>query len=332
MPNNSERFRNEFLIKLTEHLSPEQVNDVLKDFDITSLDYDIMRKPMELITIEEIPEAVKWFIASKSIANCSEGTLKTYSDRLINFFNIVQKPFTDVDPTDIRCYLYHIKTTRHVSDSHIDGIRRILNSFFGWLVKNGHLIRNPCGNVEPTKFETKAREPFTPYEIETIRWSCKNIREIAIVDFLYSTGCRVSEFIDVRQEDINWQERSIIVRKGKGRKRRIIFFNARSEFTLRKYLDTRNDDCEYLFATVRRPYRQLQVRSLQTVLNKIGERCNMHIHPHRFRHSFATQCIRNDMPITQLQVLMGHDKPETTMIYAKLDLSDIKRSHQKAYA
>lgn len=331
MSNNSEQFRTQLLAKLSQHLSQEQILDVLKDFDLTAGDYEITRKPVELIPIGGIPESVGWFIAAKTVKNLSSGTLKQYAYRLKDFFTIIGKPFQDISAGDIRGYLYYYQEKHAASDTYRDGIRRILNSYFTWCVNNGHLLRNPCAIVESIKHQDKEREPLTPYELEELRWNCKNVREKAVIDFLYSTGCRAGEFVEVKKSHIDWNRRSVIIPHGKGNKYRIVFFNAESELTLRKYLDTRKDDCEYLFCTSRRPFKKLEIRTLQTIVRNIGKRCDLHTFPHKMRHTFATSGLRAGIPIHQLQLLMGHEKPETTMIYAKNDINEAHMNHQRAY-
>lgn len=331
MSNNTERFRSEFRAQLLDLFPPDQVRNVLSAFDATSFNYDITAKPTEIINVDGIPEAVKNFIASKSIQNCSNGTLNQYLYRLVDFFKVVNKSIVDISTTDIRMYLYYYKTNHNASDHYRDNIRRILNTFFAWCVNNEYPIRNPCANLEHIKFQEKIREPLTSYELELVRWNCRNIREKAIVDFMFSSGCRLSECSNVKISDINWTTRCVNIQHGKGDKQRYVYFNAESELTLRKYLETRNDDCDSLFVTVRKPYHQLSARSIEQIISAIGERAGIHTFPHKLRHTFATYGIRCGMPLEKLQALMGHKKPETTLIYAKLDQIDLQREHQRVY-
>lgn len=198
-------------------------------------------------------------------------------------------------------------------------------------MSNEYILRNPCANVEKIKFQTPDRSPLSSYELESLRWHCETIREKALVDFLFSTGLRVSECSAVNLRDINWEERSVLVRHGKGNKRRTAFFNAESELTLRKYLETRQDENEALFVTIRSPHHRLGIKSLQQEITRISSRCGLHVFPHRLRHTFATSGLRGGMPLDKLQALMGHSKPETTLIYAKQCQADLQREHQRVY-
>lgn len=329
---NSESFRSEITARLLASMPQDQVINVLAVLDTTMHDYDISRKPVSLITSDGIPDVVKYFIASKAVENLSRNTLKIYRLRLTDFFTMVKKPFQDIRANDIRTYLFYYKTQRGSSDAYLDNIRRILSSFFTWLLSNDYILRNPCSNVEHIKYQEPERTPLTAYELEVLRWACKSIREKALVDFLFATGVRVSECHDVNLSDIDWTTRSVVVRHGKGNKRRTVFFNAESELSLRKYLETRHDSCDALFVTIRNPHHRIGVKALENEITKIASRCGMHVFPHKLRHTFATAGLRGGMPLDKLQTIMGHAKPETTLIYARQDQTDLQREHNRVYS
>ena len=332
MSSNNERFRNELLTKLVNVIPPEQLKNVLQAFDLTSSSYDINHKPTELIPLNDFPEMVKMYIASKAVSNASEGTLKQYRYKLLDFCKAVPKPFSAVTATDIRLYLYNFKQSHNASDRYLECIRITLNGFFEWLVQNDFLLKNPCSTVEKIRFIPKEREPLEPIELEYFRWNTREVREKALVDFLFSTGMRVSECANVRLSDIDWHERSVLIRKGKGGKSRVVYFNAESELTLRKYLETRIDNEDALFVSKRAPHQPLSNRAIEAIIRKISERSKMHVYPHLLRHTFATSGIHGGMPVEKLQKLLGHASSQTTMIYAKLDRTDLQREHQRIYA
>lgn len=332
MSDNSESFRNEVVSKLLDSLPQDQLKDVVAVIDSAMTGYDIQRKQVSIIPVDEIPEVVKIFIASKSVENLSFATLKVYRLRLIDFFKHVKKPYDDVRPNDIRLYLYYYKDQRNASDHYLDEIRRVINSFYSWLVKNEYIIRNPCASVEKVKYQQPTREPLSAYELELVRWHCSTIREKALVDFLFSTGARVSECSALNISDIDWNTRSAVIRHGKGNKRRIVYFNAESELSLQKYLESRSDNNEALFVTIRNPHHRLGVHAIQNEIKAIANRCQMHVFPHKLRHTFATSSLRGGMPLDKLQTLMGHTKPETTLIYAKQDQTDLRMEYNRVYA
>lgn len=329
---NNEAFRNEVVSRLFSTLPQSQLRDVMAVLDAAMSGYDISRKKTDIIPADGIPDVVRIYIASKAVENLSPGTLKIYKLRLYDFFGRVKKAYTDITAGDIRMYLWFYQSQRNASDHYRDQIRRTLNSFFTWLVNNEYLIRNPCACVERVKFQEPVRDPLSAYDLEVMRWCCETIREKALVDFLYSTGVRVSECSSVNLADIDWAARSVVIRHGKGNKRRIVYFNAESELSLRKYLETRQDDNEPLFVTIRSPHRRLSVRAIQLEIRRIALRCTMHVYPHKLRHTFATSSLHGGMPLNMLQALMGHTKPETTLIYAKQDQTDLRQEYSRVYA
>ena len=329
---NTESFRNELVSKLLESLPREHVMTVLHVFDAIIPNYDISEKKVSMIVCDGLPEVVKYFIASKAVRNLSRGTLNIYKLRLSDFFTVVAKPFQDITANDIRMYLFYNREKRNSSSSYLDNIRRILSSFFSWLTANEYILRNPCINIESIKYQEPTRSPLTAYELEVLRDHCEAVREKALVDLLSSSGIRLSECMDLNLSDIDWEQRSIIVRHGKGDKRRIVFFDAESELTLRKYIASRDDDCEALFVSERKPHNRIKQKALENIISKIANRANMHVYPHKLRHTFATTCIRHGMPLEDLQTLMGHSNPKTTMIYAKLDNTDLQMAHRRVYA
>lgn len=332
LSSNAETLRTEIMSQLVGNISNDALQTVKSAIDSVISSYEITRKEVGLIIYNGVPKEVKEYIISKSIENLSEGTIKLYRLRLTDFFEMVQKPVNEIKPTDIRNYLAYYKVKKASSDSYLDNIRRILNSFFTWLFNNEYIERNPCATVDKIKFQQPIREPLTAYELEMYRWNCRNVREKALVDFLFSTGVRVSECSNVKLSDIDWEKRSVIIRHGKGNKQRIVFFNAESELSLRKYLETRKDEADILFATSRNPIRHLGVKRIQDIIKDIGQRADMRVYPHKLRHTFATSGLHGGMPLEKLQSLMGHSKPETTLIYAKLDFTDIRREHQRIFA
>ena len=125
---------------------------------------------------------------------------------------------------------------------------------------------------------------------------------------MYSIGCRIGEAVNLNRQSINFSNQSVIV-LGKGNKEREVYFNTRCDIWIKKYLNEREDDQAALFVTVRAPHRM-------SISKRSG--INKSIHPLQLRHSYATTLLNNGAPLEVIQNLMGHEKSETTKIYAYL--------------
>jgi len=327
-----ENFRTVLTMNLCAVLPADRLPDVLQAVDVTLDDFELSRKQMALITATGTPEVVKYYLASKAISKRSPGTLKQYHYKLIHFFDTVQKSYTDITANDIRMYLYRFRAERQASDSYVDSVRVTLNCFFDWLCDNDYLAKNPCRKVEPIQYERKRREPLTSLDLENLRWNTGDVREKAVIDFFFSTGCRVSECADVRLSDIDWNQRSVRIRHGKGDKARTVYFNAEAEVSLREYLKTRTDETDALFVSVRAPHHSIKAHALENIVKKAARRAGLHVYPHKLRHTFATSGLRGGMPLEKLQALLGHEDPQTTLIYAKINQQDLQMEHQRVYS
>lgn len=165
--------------------------------------------------------------------------------------------------------------------------------------------------------------------IEKLRDNCKEKRDLAIIDLLYSTGIRVGELVNLNIEDIDLEGRECIV-YGKGDKERRVYFDAKAKVHLKEYIDARTDNNEALFVTLDEPHNRLKISGVEIRLRKMGRMLDLdRIHPHKFRRSMATRAIDKGMPIEQVQKILGHSQIDTTMQYAMVNQSNVKTSHQK---
>lgn len=165
-----------------------------------------------------------------------------------------------------------------------------------------------------------------------VRRSCKSKRDIAMVEMLYSTGCRVSELIGIKKSDVDFNAKQVHL-FGKGKKHRNSFLNPKAEIALKEYLAERTDDCEYVFVTAKHPYHEMKKEAVEKVIRKLSKQVpelNKRLTPHVFRHTTATTGIRNGMRPESLQLMLGHEKIDTTMIYAKADLSEVQSQFNKS--
>lgn len=332
MSTNYENFRTVLTLNLSTIIDdPETLKNVLSMVDLSMQNFEISNKPLDIIPASGFPEVAKYYLASKGVSNLSKGTLKQYRYKLTHFFDTVKKPYTDITANDIRIYLFSFKQERNASDCYVDNVRITLNSFFQWCVDNEYLLRNPCAKVDKIKYQAKRREPMTTLSLEDLRWHCQDVREKALIDFLYSTGCRISECAGALLSDIDWEKNSVRLRYCKGNKERTVFFNDEAKVSLRAYIEKRGHISPALFTSTKAPHQQLKTHALEDIVRKVGERAGIKTYPHKLRHTFATVGLRNVMPLEKLQALLGHTNPQTTLIYAKLNSDILQLEHQKAF-
>lgn len=332
MSTNYENFRTVLTLNLSTVIDdPEMLKNVLSMVDLSMQNFEISNKPLDIIPASGFPEVAKYYLASKGVSNLSKGTLKQYRYKLIHFFDTVRKPYTDITANDIRIYLFSFKQERNASDCYVDNVRITLNSFFQWCVDNEYLLRNPCAKVDKIKYQTKRREPMTTLSLEDLRWHCQDVREKALIDFLYSTGCRISECAGVLLSDIDWEKNSVRLRYCKGNKERTVFFNDEAKVSLKAYIEKRGHISPALWTSAKAPHQQLKTHALEDIVRKVGERAGIKTYPHKLRHTFATVGLRNGMPLEKLQALLGHTNPQTTLIYAKMNSDILQLEHQKAF-
>jgi len=269
------------------------------------------------------------FIAAKRIEGCSEKSLKYYEATIQQVFAKVDKPLREITTDDLRGYLADYQTERCSSRVTIDNMRRIFSSFFGWLEDEDYILKSPVRRIRKIKTEKTIKETFSDEGLELLRDACEEIRDLAMIDLLASTGMRVGELVQLNREDINFHERECVV-FGKGGSERLVYFDARTKIHLLNYLDGRSDSNPALFVSLTMPYERLMIGGVETRLRGIGKRADMQkVHPHKFRRTLATRAIDKGMPIEQVQRLLGHVKIDTTMHYAMVNQVNVKNSHRK---
>lgn len=307
----------------------------MQSLDLAAKKYSIRLNSTDLITTNVgEPEILKYFLVAKAIEGLSPATLYLYRTTLKKFFTKVNKSYTDITTNDIRVYLFQYKDERKVQNSTLNGIRIVITSFFEWCVSQDSAIKvNPARALNAIKTETKPREALTPIELEYVRNACKTLREKALIDFLYSTACRVSEVSNAKISNINWANHSILIEHGKCNITRYTYINAECEVSLRAYLNSRKDNIDSVFITSRKPFDALSERAIQleinNICNRVQDKLHCHVHPHIFRHTAATIALHNGMPIEQVRQFLGHTSIKSTLIYAKSSDTEVKNSHEK---
>lgn len=284
---------------------------------------------LEMKQEDDSNNLIERFIAAKRIKGCSEKTLKYYQTTIDAMRASLGKNVRHINTEDLRTYLTEYQSKKQSSRVTIDNIRRILSSFFSWLEDEDYIIKSPVRRIHKVKTASSIKETYSDEDLEKMRDNCEELRDLAMIDMLASTGMRVGEMVLLNRDDINFEERECVV-FGKGDKERIVYFDARSKLHLQEYLDSRIDDNPALFVTLRAPHERIQISGIEHRLREMGKQLNiLKVYPHNFRRTLATMAIDKGMPIEQLQRLLGHQRIDTTLQYAMVKQSNVKLAHRK---
>ena len=199
---------------------------------------------------------IELFLAAKRIEGCSEKSLKYYKATIEMMSATVGKSVKHIETDDIRRYLTEYQEKKKSSKVTIDNIRRILSSFFSWLEDEDYIIKSPVRRIHRVKTGTNIKETYSDEALELMRDNCTELRDLAIIDMLASTGMRVGEMVLLNRNDIDFNERECIV-FGKGSKERVVYFDARTKIHLQNYLESRTDDNPALFVSLKSPHERL---------------------------------------------------------------------------
>ena len=303
----------------TEKLQ-EVLLHALWDYDISLSDGKAEKQEQDLLAL---------FLAAKRIEGCSEKSLKYYQATTQAMLDGIGKPIKEIVTEDIRQYLTNYQRGRHSSRVTIDNIRRILSSFFSWLEDEDYILKSPVRRIHKVKTVSNIKETYSDETLELMRDSCSEMRDLAMIDLLASTGMRVGEMVLLNRDDVDFTERECVV-FGKGDKERMVYFDARTKLHLQDYWESRSDDNPALIVSLKAPFNRLSIGGVETRLRELGRQLGVHkVHPHKFRRTLATMAIGKGMPIEQLQQLLGHKRIDTTLQYAMVKQSNVKLAHRK---
>ena len=283
---------------------------------------------------EEIPnvEYLKMFIDAKQIEGCSERTLQYYRVTIEHMLGSIDTPIRKITTDEIRGYLVDYQKVNNCSKVTVDNVRRNMSSFFSWLEEEDYILKSPMRRIHKIKTKQPVKETITDEMIEKLRDNCTCVRDLAMIDLLYSTGIRVGELVGLNISDIDFEERECIV-FGKGDKERRVYFDAKAKLHLQEYIESRTDDNPALFVTLDAPHARLKISGVEIRVRELGRKLNIDkIHPHKFRRTMATRAIAKGMPIEQVQKILGHSQIDTTMQYAIVNQNNVKVSHRRYIA
>ena len=321
---------NDIVSGIKDVLSDEQMKQVSSSIKDVLAKYEINKRTSnEERREKENTELLDTFLSAKKIEGCSDKTIHYYQSSIDKLLNGLSKCIKEICTNDIRRYLAEIQEENNLSKVTIDNLRRIFSSFFSWLEDEDYIAKSPVRRIHKVRTDTLVKEVLSDENIETLRDSCNELRDLAMIDLLLSTGVRVGELVKMNRADIDFQERQCKV-FGKGNKEREVYFNARTKIHLQRYLESRTDDNPALFVTLSKPHTRLTISGVEVRLRKMGKDVHIDkVHPHKFRRTLATMAIDRGMPIEQVQKLLGHVRIDTTLHYAMVNQQNVKIAHRK---
>ena len=323
----------EFIVKLIGKLTLEfnynwqeqrKINEII---NLSLYEYNVLPKETALST-SDLEEKIILYLQVKKLENYSEQTLKNYLYTLRKLSEFIKKPVACIDKNDLRYFLANCYPD--VKPSTINSKIFCLKAFFKWLLDEDIIPKNPARLLNENKLPKRLRHSLTIEELEKLRLACSDERDRALLEFIFATGCRVSEVESVNISDLNLNDNSLKI-IGKGDKERIVFFNDKTKLYLEKYLKTRKDVNPALFISQRFPFDRLHKRGIEVVISKIGVRAKLKkdIYPHLLRHTMATLALQSGADLTTIQHLLGHTVPATTQIYAENSIENIKHEYNQ---
>lgn len=315
----------EVLQRMLPYLNNHQLDQLKSTVDSVLTKYEIADDSI----IQSSEQLTSKFIEAKRIEGCSEKTLNYYRKTITDMLSGIEKEVMHITTEDLRKYLTDYQEKKKISKVTVDNIRRILSSFFSWLEDEDYILKSPVRRIHKVKTISTVKETYTDEALEQMRDGCSELRDLAMIDILASTGMRVGEMVLLNRNDINFNERECVV-LGKGNKQRIVYFDARTKIHLQNYLESRTDTDEALFVTLKSPHTRLTIGGVEVRIRELGKSLGMNkVHPHKFRRTLATVAIDKGMPIEQLQQLLGHKRIDTTLQYAMVKQSNVKNAHRK---
>lgn len=307
----------------------ETILDTVQDVLVVQLNqYEVLERCTDIVPQDSASEsALKKFIATKRIEGAAESTLQRYADENLRLIRFLQKPLFEVTTYDIRFYLSYRRKEKGVSNRTLDGMRRCYSSFFGWLYSEGMISKNPCTGLSTIKYKKQVKKPYSAAEMERLRKACQNIRDLALLDFLYCSGCRVTEVSKLDIADIDFNRMECVV-LGKGNKERVVYLSEVAAMHLQEYLNNRTDDNPALFCG--KGSKRLSKNGIEARLKQLGSIAGVdNVHPHRYRRTLATNLLDRGMNIQDVAQILGHADLKTTQVYCYISQKNVQTAYQK---
>ena len=289
--------------------------------------YEVQERCTDVAVRDDSAQGLlKKFLATKRVEGTADSTLQRYAEINGALLQYLGKPLAEITTYDIRFYLSLRRQIGMVSNRTLDGMRRCYSSFFSWLAAEGIIPQNPCAALAQIKSRKEVKKPYSATELEKIRKACTSIRDLALVDFLYCTGCRVSEVSRLDIVDIDFERMECVV-LGKGNKERKVYLTEVAAMHLQEYLASREDASEALFVG---KGKRLKKSGIEAIIKKLGKTAGVgNAHPHRYRRTLATNLLDRGMNIQDVAAILGHADLKTTQVYCYISQANVKAAYCK---
>lgn len=322
--------REEIVREVSDMLSGKEITvDLVQDVITIVLDkYEVQERHTDVAVRDNNNEdLLKKFVATKRVEGLSESTIRRYKEQNITLMNFLGKPLNRITSYDIRFYLSVKRERDRVSNRTLDGMRRCYNSFFKWVTDEGYIAKNPCASISQIKYKKTVKKPYSATELEKLRKACDNVRDLALIEFLYCTGCRVTEVSNLDVSDVDFDTMQCTV-LGKGNKERIVYLTEVATMYLQEYIATRKCCSEALF--VGRGGKRLSKNGIEVLLKRLGKKASVdNVHPHRYRRTLATNLLDHGMNIQDVATILGHSDLKTTQVYCYISQKNVRSAYRK---
>jgi len=325
--------RNEFIQNLRcsikSYLGQTNIDKVMAHVIELLSSYELSDRITDVAVLDDAnTRLVKTYMSGLILDGKSEKIAYVYLRHLKRFCDFLgDKNLISVTTFDVRNYLANLKV-RGLSNVSLENTRTTLSAFFQWLSNEEYIDKNPCSAVKPIKCTKEIKQPFSVVEQDAIKKHCLNLKERAIVELLLSSGVRVSELVDLDVSDVDFNNKALRIRHGKGDKEKVTYINELTLNYLVKYLTDAKVETGALFQTNR--HKKYTTSGIRRMLSRLAERARVeNVHPHRFRRTFATTLASRGMDIQDIKTLMGHTDINTTMLYVTSNNIKVNNSYRK---
>ncbi len=271
-------------------------------------------------------EAVDIAQSAWELMGYSPRTRERYALQIMVMAREIGKPLHAIGPGDLKQYLLTTKRRKNLTNATIYSQVNAMRAFFKALVDNGVLDANPAEDLPLPKRSKKLPTYLTYEELEALlRASEANPRDHCLLEFIYATGVRVSEALNMKKDSIDLKGKTAMVKSGKGDKDRLVIMSPHTAKEISQYLKRRTTPSAYLFPS--RSGGRLTPRYVQKMVARYGHKANIvkNVTPHVLRHTFATHMLENNVDIRAIQELLGHSSLATTQIYTHVTARRLRR-------